>query len=148
MSQKCKLYPQDLITVFESHSKMSHVWSVSNTVPCQICVQKSELKKFYHQSVKTKISFCFFFASSSLLGVICWCWPIFVLRYGTWLFFDREKLLTIDIMFVCICRCCARYFSSGKNARSYWVRLKRTEEKTSNTKWRTNTVFAVCQPAI
>ena len=60
MSQKCKLYPQDLITVFESHSKMSHVWWVSNTVPCQICVQKSELKKFYHQSVKTKISFCFF----------------------------------------------------------------------------------------
>ena len=40
-------------------------------------------------------AFFFFFASSSLLGVICWCWPIFVLRYGTWLFFDRESCLQL-----------------------------------------------------
>ena len=75
MSQKCKLYPQDLITVFESHSKMSHFWWVSNTVVClaRYVYKKVSWKSFIINLWKQRLVFaffCFFFPVGSDLLVL------------------------------------------------------------------------------
>ena len=78
MSQKCKLYPQDLITVFEIHSKMSHFWWVSNTVVClaRYVYKKVSWKSFIINLWKQRLVFAFF-----LLLLPCWEWFVGVGQY-------------------------------------------------------------------